>query len=236
MRHTINNAPVLESSKTLTFKVDAVSKCPLCHASYYPHPIYTFGVTDSTEKYYDSYNIFALYFCPNCQDAFLSKYFIYDYKSGYGNTASHRWSAPESLATPDVNKYVKALSPNFCKMYHQAHHAEIANLPELAGMGYRCALEFLIKDYLLHTTPGMSQDEQMQTKNLPLSRAINTLNNEHIKALALGIAWLGNDSAHYISKHPDRDLQDLKNFFNAVLQYIVTELTVEDALNLINKK
>jgi hypothetical protein len=43
-------------------------------------------------------------------------------------------------------------------IYTQAHAAEALELTEICGVGYRKALEFLIKDYLITKKPEKSDD------------------------------------------------------------------------------
>ena len=53
---------------------------------------------------------------------------------------------------PELHQFdenIKKLSSNFCEIFNQAYVAELMKLNEIAGIGYRKALEFLIKDYKL---------------------------------------------------------------------------------------
>lgn len=45
------------------------------------------------------------------------------------------------------------LSPEFVKIYNQAHHAEQEKLDMICGVGYRKALEHLVKDYIISEHP-----------------------------------------------------------------------------------
>jgi hypothetical protein len=57
---------------------------------------------------------------------------------------------PVSLTFTDP---VKEISENFCDIYGEAHKAEEFGLMQICGVGYRKALEFLIKDYLIRNRP-----------------------------------------------------------------------------------
>lgn len=232
MKHSID-VPILESELILHIDIDSPKQCPLCKVSYYPNPIHTFGIRGVEKNH--SYDIFTMYFCSACSNAFISKFHLGEYKNGYINTASHIWDAPCHFTPPELNEHLRKLSPGFCKMYMQSIRAEAEHLSELAGIGYRCALEFLVKDYLINMEFKDCSAEQGMVKIEPLSKSINRIANKNIRSLALGIAWLGNDYAHYNVKHPNRDIQDLKKFLNAVIEFIILELTVEDAKNFIHK-
>lgn len=48
---------------------------------------------------------------------------------------------------------ITKLSPAFVQIYHQAEQAENSGLSDICGLGYRKALEFLIKDFAIHEHP-----------------------------------------------------------------------------------
>ena len=91
-------------------------------------------------------------------------------------------------------------------------------------MGYRKALEFLIKDYAIH----FNLAEAETIKEQALAQCIKTyIDNPKIKTLAERSAWLGNDEVHYVRKHPDFDINDLKRFIDTCVNYIEMELNLE---------
>lgn len=104
--------------------------------------------------------------------------------------------------------------------------AESSCLDEIAGLGYRKAVEFLIKDFAIHKHPA----DEDKIKSMPLGQCINTyINNEQVKTLATSSAWIGNDEAHYIRKQEDRDIKDMKKFIQAIVYFIGIILITEDA-------
>lgn len=56
-------------------------------------------------------------------------------------------SEPISPSCKEFDSEIQEISPSFVKIYNQALAAEELNLSEIAGMGYRKSLEFLIKDF-----------------------------------------------------------------------------------------
>ena len=136
---------------------------------------------------------------------------------------------------PDIEKGfsedIAKLSPNFIKIYHQAEKAENMGLSEICGLGYRKALEFLIKDYGILFHP----DDEEKIKNMALSPCINTyIDNPRIKTLATASAWIGNDETHYVRKHEDYNLEHLKIFISATVSFINSELSYLKAEQLLN--
>lgn len=93
-------------------------------------------------------------------------------------------------------------------------------------MGYRKALEFLIKDYLIIT---IGEDAET-IKRMELNNCIsNKVTNEGLKTLAQRATWLGNDFTHYTRKFEEYELDDLKRFLDATIQWINMELTIREA-------
>ncbi|MEK0405122.1 hypothetical protein WNX62_16005, partial [Lactiplantibacillus plantarum] len=55
----------------------------------------------------------------------------------------------------DFPQQISDISPRFVSVYTQSFKAERIGLAELAGMGYRKALEMLVKDYAIHKFPNL---------------------------------------------------------------------------------
>ena len=99
-------------------------------------------------------------------------------------------------------------------------------------MGYRKALEFLIKDYAISLNPNNSEE----IKRKMLGQCINDyMENDKLKALARASSWLGNDETHYVRQNIDYSLKDLKNFISATVDFIYMELTIKEAQNFTNR-
>jgi hypothetical protein len=77
----------------------------------------------------------------------------------------------------------------------------------VAGPGYRKALEFLIKDYLIFVEP----DKADSIKPTALQNLIqNKITDVNLKTSAERATWLGNDETHYLRKWESQDIGDLK--------------------------
>lgn len=106
---------------------------------------------------------------------------------------------------------IEEISPSFVKIYNQAAKAEANGLDEVAGVGYRKALEFLVKDYLIGTYP----DEEDEVRKKYLGDCIKEhLKDEALRNCAQLAAWLGNDETHYERRWIDKDIEDLKNLIS----------------------
>lgn len=186
------------------------TECPLCKKHIVGKILYGVYYEDSSYTY--TYN-----YCPACGEVFIATH------AGYGNVVDCQ---PNRFVEKTFTDELTALSPQFVKIYNQASAAESSSLDEIAGIGYRKALEFLIKDFAI----SQNNDDTDKIKNMPLSKCINEyIDNTKIKQLAIKSAWLGNDETHYVRKFEDRDINDMKKFIDALVYFISMDLIVSDA-------
>lgn len=211
---TVNNV----DSSSRSMRYSEVDTCPMCK-----HKISPVFISAS----YDQDHLSSVTsFCKSCHNTFISRY------SGSLNSAGSFIadnlvsSEPSYFDKQSFDENICILSSQFVKIYNQALAAENMKLDEIAGMGYRKSLEFLIKDFAIHCHP----DDEETIKSAPLSRCINQyIENENIKTLATRSVWLGNDETHYLRKHDDRDINDMKRFITACVYFIGMILITEDA-------
>ena len=202
------------SGGTQTIVYDPTS-CPHCHATISPKGIY-FSTLINAENVHDGY--VSLFQCPHCYMPFIA----FHKKAG----TAPNFVAPTIPVTHTPPKHVSTLSPDFVKIHQEAQIAEAYGLSEICGMGYRKALEFLIKDYLINT---VGEDAETIRK-MELNNCIsNKVTNEGLKTLAQRATWLGNDFTHYTRKFEEYELDDLKRFLDATIQWINMELTIREA-------
>ena len=142
-------------------------------------------------------------------------------------------SAPINFKERDFDDKLKEVSPQFVKVYNQALKAEEYSLDEIAGLGYRKALEFLIKDFAIYNNPEKSEE----IKSTWMMKCLKDyIDNDKIKTLAEKSEWIGNDEAHYVKIQDDRDINDMKKFIDALVNFISMSLIVDDAETMKSKK
>lgn len=95
-------------------------------------------------------------------------------------------------------------------------------------MGYRKALEFLIKDYLVMRFPGEKENIRAEF----LGNSIKRFDSKKLRVTASRAAWLGNDFTHYTRKYEDCEIGDLKKYIKAALHWIMVELTTDEAASM----
>lgn len=204
-------------------------ECPLCHSAIEP---VIYGGSIDGEKHVAYLTLHCG--CRNCYNSFLAKYrilnFSFDDYPRVNYDTSFIRSEPKYFVKIKFDEKIELVSPSFVEIYNQSKIAEEKNLTHLCGIGYRKSLEFLIKDFAIYLNP----DDKDEIISKSLAKCINDyIENKKLKTVATAAAWIGNDETHYIKKHQDYNLKDLKNFIVATVSYIITELTALDSYNLI---
>ena len=216
---------------TLNIDIELPNQCPRCMVAYAEPPMTAYYSDPKHFNQKNSIYMVALFFCPHCETCFMAEYDVYESFDSCKGILVCSYPAPDSLSTSSFSDHITALSPQFVDIYHQSQKAEFAGLNELCGMGYRKALEFLIKDFAAYTHP----DKISEIESSFLGNCISTyIDNKKIKALATASAWLGNDETHYIRKHQNYNSQDLKRFINTLVAFIEYELNYKEAANFLS--
>jgi len=193
-------------------------KCPFCGQIMIPK--YLVGDRDNNQ------NVYALTKCTNNE---CLKYFITQFKWNT-NLCCFAWVGLTPYPIPGVKNFSKEISdvsPEFVKIYNQAYAAEQMKLDEIGGVGYRKALEFLIKDYVILENP----DKEEIIKKCFLSNCIKDyVIDERIKQVAGRAVWLGNDETHYERKWEDKDVNDLKSLIELTVYWIESEIKYKNVI------
>lgn len=209
--------------------INEPSECPICKHSLKPSVLSKEIIknNNSTPFFYVSY------LCTHCYGSFICKF------SNMDKTDAHCFTfkdldmiAPNSFDEKIFDQCINTVSPSFVKIYNQALEAEHHNLDEIAGIGYRKALEFLIKDFLIQH----EQISETKVKSTALGNCINTMiENPQLRTVASRATWLGNDQTHYEQKYTDKDITDLKRLIDLSVHWISMICLTEES-ELIEKK
>jgi hypothetical protein len=195
------------------FSIDVLpDECPRCHRLIMPIR------RESFEPFRDGLQI--VFQCPGCRELFIT---FYDGRSGYlrFETSEPKRHKEQSFGSID------GISPLFPVIFNQAAEAEAAGLDQIAGLGYRKSLEFLIKDFCIVKNPEFEE----AIKAEPLGVVIkNRLDDRKIKLAAEKVAWLGNDEAHYVRKWEDHDIEHLKKLLSIAVNGIKEDLELTELL------
>lgn len=235
MKKLFTPIPVNPDDDTETFELPLPTQCPNCSIAYSADPLISY-CAEPENFYGDSEtSVYALYFCPHCEHLFLvhyhvpkSIYFSEHIRTGY---IAHTYPTPTEKT--DFTNHIRSLSSKFVEIYQQSERAENDGLTEICGMGYRKALEYLVKDFAIHTHP--DQRHEIESPKLTLGQCIDKyIDSQKIKTMAKASSWIGNDETHYTRKHEDYDVQDLKCFIKTTAAFIEYELNFEEAVDFLN--
>jgi hypothetical protein len=122
-----------------------------------------------------------------------------------------------NFVSPTLPSEVTDISENFATVYRQAAQAELYELNEIAGAGYRKALEFLIKDYCISEDPDSKEAIVKELLGTVISKRVT---DTKIQQCAQRAAWLGNDETHYSRRWEDKDVSDLKILIELTIGWI----------------
>lgn len=209
------------------------NECPLCHYSVHPEEIYWTLTTIEGKR---EFGLEIVYQCPRqeCQKLFIARYLRSDVdlpnRSLPGISPGLRQFelqelVPTTPQTQHIPQGISALSPLFPEIYAQSMAAENYGLAQIAGGGYRKALEFLIKDYCV----SRNQNQVDEIKSSPLASCINRyIDSPQVKLCAERAAWLGNDEIHYVRKWTDKDISNLKELIILAMNWIHSEILTQN--------
>lgn len=185
------------------------NECPFCHKTISPNYLYGHRNQEIME---------VVLICPNqnCRRSFIgyynnvqNKFFDFNGNVSIGN-----------LVNKEFSEAINSISENFESIYNQAYSAEQYGLTEICGVGFRKALEYLIKDYIIKNN---SSDADVVRRKFLGACISEYVDDERIKTVARRAVWLGNDETHYTRRWDDRDLNDLKKLIDLTIHWIEME-------------
>ena len=195
-------------------------ECPLCHQSIVPRIV----TPDPTLIEQPENRVELVFRCPSqdCSRLFLATY------AATPSTGEYviRGIAPQSFQPPPIPEDVARISPAFKKLYGQASEAENRGLDEVAGVGYRQALEFLVKDYCIHKWP----DEKDAIAEGSLGKCIRErVDDNRVKQCATHALWPENGEGNYFRRSSNQDIHDLKVLIQLCVKWVSSSLLAEDS-------
>ncbi|HEU9754647.1 TPA: DUF4145 domain-containing protein [Streptococcus pneumoniae] len=164
------------------------------------------------------------------EEFIATRFLINDYTEKY--EIEHIKVIPNLPSDIPISDDVEIVSPIGKQIYVQALKAEHEQLDHIAGIGYRKALEFFVKDFSIVTNP----DDEDKIIKMSLKQVIEKyIKDEDLKTFALASAYIGNDEGHYYRNNPDKGFTDLKNYLHGVIHYMEMKLNFLDAQELVNR-
>lgn len=215
---------------TSSAEIDTPNKCPHCGETMTPYVYHGFSEFEYLD---DNREIGVLAQCTfsDCNNFFALGYVyrrvtIDGYARGKFILKKYSYSPPLSVSLPENIEFV---SEKFVEIYKQSVEAESNGLDQIAGVGYRKATEFLIKDYAIRINP----NDKDSIEKMFLGNVIKKYLSDFpkLQSLATASTWIGNDETHYIRRHEDKDINDMKRFTLSAAQFIAADYDADMAIN-----
>lgn len=199
-------------------KLDGLpNECPLCHAKISPEPILASDCSANGSSYAPNKKQIVL-LCTNFE---CGELFIAYYMRERANAILKLTDIKPKCAKVNIPENIYVISQRFIKIYLQSVEADNMGLDEICGIGFRKAIEFLIKDYAIKNNP----NEKREILDTPLGGCINKyVDDTRIKSIVERAVWLGNDETHYERKWLDKDIKDLKVLIELTLYWIQMDI------------
>ncbi|MBU5285559.1 hypothetical protein KQH86_05570 [Weissella confusa] len=206
-----------------TRSYDLLDKCIHCGITMSPNVIH---VTEP--NLYNRIAITLQCTSPTCSKFMVQEFVAVSYESS--NRVNYNY-APSIDNVPDI---LKAKFPEFYAAYTEAREVESDGHMRSAGMSYRFSLETLIKDYAKSRWPDKSDNIDSLMMGSIIKNYFNSA-DDPLHHLFTASAWLGNDQTHTIPKHPDKGLNEFKEFLQATQFIIAGQLHSELAQKFIEE-
>jgi hypothetical protein len=124
------------------------------------------------------------------------------------------WPKPiENLKSGNNSDSENEKQTRFIDTYLQSLSAENEGLDEIAGMGFRKAIEYLVKDWAIQSNPADAE----KINGLWLSGVIAEYYDGDLKGILERATWLGNDQAHYNKLFEEYDIDVLKELIDLIM-------------------
>ena len=202
-------------SKTLTIQIPQT--CPWCGIGNNPTNNEA-GKIEIQEGY-----IFSMHHrCPACK-----KYHMTNQEYLHqANKTTMVLVYPNKVVT-DIDRLFIEYAPRFVEFYSEAIEAEKSGLENIAGTGYRSAVECLIKDYALAF--GLDTKEYLSDPKLTFNNAIDRYvkDDDLLKGALHFIRTVGNGYTHW-NKSTSISLPELKNYVDIIIQIFKSKFMLKD--------
>lgn len=158
-------------------------------------------------------HVFGLHHrCPSCNQ----KHMTLQYYANNGNEGKLEISYPNKVIS-NIDPIFIECAPRFVEFYSEAIEAEKIGLTNVAGTGYRSAIECLIKDYALHFE--LDSKDYLANPKFTFNNAIDRYikDDDLLKGALHFIREIGNHYTHW-NKETDIPLEVLKSYVEIIIQ------------------
>lgn len=193
--------------------IEIPALCPNCGVGFGPTSVCRNKFSEEGEYFY-----FFTHKCNICFKYCLTLQIV-------SNDRTRLIAAYPKTQLRQFDQLLRDLSPEFIDMYQASLSSEQNGYANLAGIGYRSAMELLIKDYALDFELSSKED----ISRLNLNRAIDKFfgNDKNAMIPADVVRTFGNNFAHWDKSEKYADLETLKAYLDLVVQFIYSRLMIK---------
>jgi hypothetical protein len=210
--------------------------CPHCHIVNTPQPQWQIDTKDTD----NTSTLITVWACSNerCGKIFIASYKVDGQSTEFdrflnGLPKGPEWPKPISdlkSGNPKMNEEPE--QTRFIKAYLQSLVAENSGLDELAGMGFRKSIEYLVKDWAIQTKP----EDKEKIENSWLGAVIKGYYTGDLKDILERATWLGNDQAHYNRIFDEYDIDVLKELIALIMVELDRQFKMKHYIDNIQKR
>lgn len=216
------------------YEIETPNSCPHCHLVIIPQYYNHIHSVDSEDRLV----VISTWHCSNYS---CRRYFVAEHLENGRNplpVARFLDGTPKPPNWPDSILNLKSgvnsnETSKFFNTYVQSLKAEKEGLYEIAGVGFRKALEYIIKDWSISIITDENEKESIH--KMPLLQVVKKYMPDDIKEITERAVWLGNDQAHYEVIFIDYDIAHLKELIELICADIDRESRKKSFINGINK-
>ena len=209
--------------------------CPHCHIVNTPREVWQVETKDTD-------NTPTLITAWLCSNQLCKKIFIANYKADGQSAKFNRflnglpkgpeWPKPIIDLKSGNSKTEQIVQTRFIKTYLQSLVAENSGLDELAGMGFRKSIEYLVKDWAIQNKP----EDKEKIENSWLGSVIKNYYSGDLKEILERATWLGNDQAHYNRIFEEYDIDVLKVLIALIMVELDRQFKMKHYIDNIQKR
>lgn len=151
--------------------------------------------------------------CPVCKNISFAKYEI-DYMSDEYNQTHPYEIVGRNTTIISFSAQLNEFSPGFVQIFNDSYSAQQLGLLSICGAGYRKALEYLLKDYLIK----IKKEDINKIRFEKLAKCVNMCADLFDVDVLNITRKLGNDSAHYENGNIEYDINTLNDYKDMLLK------------------
>lgn len=226
--------------KDRCFEVSVENVCPVCNYAIDMEAEQGINYHDLHSVDQKQFNIISIHRCPHCNQGFVvqHKMVAQEQDNGvYGVTIKYvetsQSTFPAKSSYKDIKEDIRKISPKFYDVYKQSLIAKNSGLNELYGMGFRKAIEYLVKDFAISENPNKRSSIEASSLHSCIE---NYFKNSDARTALLACKWLGNNETHYVNSNDSDDVSLLENLIEDTLYYIHREQRNKIAIQVNNNK